>query len=795
MKHRRASGLFLATLVGAGVSLSDAPSALSQPTPPACEKTVTAPDLIGTALNVATPIKIGVTFSGAALVLNGASTSGKVISDLTNLTASGVGTTQMVITGVRLITQSAGNVRFFVSSTEPPEWVEAYRCDNVTSTPQPRCVRFPRPAGRSLRWMAVMDNTAGTPSITRVQPIFDYLQDNEHYRGGIAVHEGVAYFGGFSQPGELGQLYAISTNFGTTHWTAREQLENSTRRIYTADGAQRIDFALGSSALANFWGVASADADAVVNWVMGPRFGPVGAREPFGGIISSTPVVVGRPELPVWFLRASSDRQAQFVQFRRDRFTRAPLVLYGAKDGMVHALHTDPRNIANPDALARQGLEAWGFVPRGIAARMPDDSASNLISAYPDTWPVVDDVLLRNAAGPDDDAFATIAVLAHGRGGTGISTIDITDTATGNALTGYSVTGPQPLWEQIPQDLPAYEPGLALSRPAIARVRLSGGEERYMVVAGTGLSYNDPERINQNGRVVTAYDAEDGSVYWKFLAKCPVTTAISVFETNDQGEPDPVPALDGFMDRAVFGDRCGNIYKVDLTRETAGGWARGIGGQQVDPPNNIVALFTTNATPVRPITGNIAVRAVVDADTTRVALFFGTGGLEEEPAFRQNFFYALAAAPDDPSNTSNDDLILERISGTCSGTPVTCEKFYGGVRVTPQQVIFTRVIEPPIGVGGAACDGQPGRTVIESRSLVGDISTAIDQQLFTQTVDSVITAPLTMAGNALYVADLRGRLTSIGDTSQSGASFVANQTSTTDMANAPMLILGWRQVY
>lgn len=783
MKHRRASGFVLAAIVGAGVSVSDAPSALSQIVTPNCEQTATSPDLIGAALDTATPVagRTNVTFSAAALVLNG-STSGKVISAPVNLAGMGMGSTQMVITGVRLITNIDGNVRFFASSSESPEWVEAYPCDNLPASEQ-FCVRFPDAAGRSLRWMALMDTTTGTPAIRRVQPVFDYLQDSEHYRGGIAVHEGVAYFGGFAQPGDLGQLYAISADFGTQHWTARAKLASSTRKLFTANGTQRIPFALGSeSSLAPLFGVSTAQATVIVNWVRdGLRFGLTGPERRFGGIISSTPVVVGRPELPVWFLRSSAARQGQFQTFRRDRFARPPLVLYGAKDGMVHALHTDPRNVTDSDL----GKEAWAFIPSGIAARLESNRAANVISAYPDTWPVIDDVLIGGE-------FATIAVLAHGRGGTGISTIDVTDTASGNSATGYTVTGPTPRWEQIPQVLPTFKPGKALSRPAVARVRL-GTNERYMVIAGTGISYDDPEGIAANGRIVMAYDAESGSVYWKFQTRCPLTTAITVFETNDQGEPDPAPTLDGFMDRAVFGDRCGYIYKIDLTRETAGGWTPGIGALATDVVDGIQlsALFQTDF--ARPVTGNIAARAVVDADTTRVALFFGTGGLEEEPSFRQNFFYALAAAPEDPADTNTAALVFEKIFGNCA-TPTTCEKFYGGVRVTPQQVIFTRVVEPPIGVGAAACDTPPGSTVIESRSLVGDISTAIDQQLFARSVDSVVTGPLTVAGSALFFADTRGRLSSIGDTTSGSTSFVADQLSASK-ANAPMLILGWRQVY
>lgn len=797
MKHRRASGFLLASIVGAAASLSDAPSALSQVVTADCEQTVAAADLRNVDLDAATPIRLGVEFSGSALRLSGAG-SGKVIALPVDLAALGMADTEMVVTGARLVTDITGDVRFFMSSSEPPEWVEAHRCDNVP-TSEEFCVRFPKPAGRTLRWMALLTpGGADAPTISGVQPVLDYLEDNEHYRGGIAVHQGIAYFGGFGQPGDLGQLYAISTTFNTEHWRARERLDSSTRKIFTAIGTQRIPFEVGYEPnLVPLLGVTEPEITAIVNWVRdAPRFGQVDDTERrFGGVISSTPAVVGRPEFPVWFFRSSVDRQDQFQTFRRTYLSRPPLVIYGAKDGMVHALHTDPLNVTDSD----MGKEAWAFIPGGIASRMAGDFASGTVSAYPDTWPVVDDVRI-------DDNFATIAVLAHGRGGTGISAIDITSTVTGDAANGYTVTGPVPLWEQVPQ-APGFDPGLALNRPAIARVDidLDPGpaeiDERYMVIAGTGLSYDDPDRIGQNGRIVMAYDAEDGTVLWKFQTHCPLTTAISVFETNDAGEPDPRPELDGFMDRAVFGDRCGYVYKVDLVAVTDGGWTPGIGSLATDVVDGVQmsALFLTDpgvhpTDAGRPVTGNIAVRAVVDADATRVALFFGTGGLEEEPPYLQNTFYALAAAPEDPADGNPENLVFARIPGECP-TTTSCEKFYGGVRVNPLQVIFTRVLEPPIGVVAAVCDSEPGRTIIEGRSLLGDISTAIGEQAFTaRTIDAVVTGPITASGSALYAVDTRGRLTGVGERGADSSTFTADQTSA-DKTNAPMLILGWRQVY
>jgi hypothetical protein len=803
MKHRRASGLLLAVIIGAGASLSDTPSALSQVVVPTCEKTATGTALTGTALDTATPVanRQNVTFNGSALVLNGA-TSGKVVSNALDLATVGLSSTLMVIMAARLSTTITGNVRFFMSVSDPPEWVEAYRCNNVP-TSMDFCVRFPDAAGRTLRWKALMDTSTGTPSITRVQPTFDYLPDNEHYRGGITADEGVIYFGGFSQPGDLGQLYAMSANFNQRHFTARERLQTTGRKIFTSslDGRQELVFDYGNEAtLMPLLGASTVtEATDIIRWARDDqRFGtnPVdGVKRRFGGVISSTPTVVGQPDFPIWFFRVSDDERNVFRTFQATNAQRPTLLLYGAKDGMVHALHTDPDNLTDSE----MGKEAWAFIPGSIAARMKADRQATIaagnkpvIGAYPDTWPVVEDVRKSNGD------FATIAVLAHGRGGRRISTIDITRTVTGNSAQGYApATGPDSLWELAP-GLDDTSAGLAMNRPAVARVAVTdNGQtlEYYMVIAGTGVSYDGEDTDPQKGRIVAAHDAVTGELYWRFQTECPLTTAITVFETNDQGEPAPVPELDGSMDRAVFADRCGYVYKVDLAPELNGGWKRGIGAIQLGPDPSGQARFALFQTDLqRPVTGNIAARAVVDVDTTRVALFFGTGGLEDEPTFLQNTFYALAAAPDDPNDNDPQNLVFERILGECAPA-LQCEKFYGGVRVNPQQVIFVRVREPEIGVGGATCDSDIGRTVIESRSLVGDITTAIRQDAFTDIVRSgASSAPLTASGPGAYLQDGLGNAVLIGSPPTNNEGVSADEFNVAKL-NDPMLILGWRQLY
>lgn len=799
MKHRHSSGFLLGAIALAGASLLDAHDARSQVVTPACELTASPAAVSGAALNTAAVVKTGVTFTSPALVLSAGFTCGSAISVPVNLTPLGLNTTAMVITAVRLRVDTTNDVRFSVSTADLPntaahEWVPTYDCDG-TGAGTDRCARIPDAAGRSLRWKADLCNTTGAPAVRSVQAVFDYLPDNEIYHGGIAVSGGVSYFGGFSQPGELGQFYALDSDLATAnHWKARDQLQGDTsRRIYTTNinGTQRVDFSLTNLTdprLLAVLGVATGPlADPVIRWVREQqRFGinaADGAKRRFGGVITSTPTVVNKPDFPIWFTRANAAERLAFQSFQQSNVARPPMVIYGAKDGMVHALFADARDITRPV----MGTEAWALIPGTVASRLKSDfntsttQGRTTVTAFPDTSPVVDEVLRGGQ-------YATVAVLNEGKGGKSISVIDITNTATGTSAGGYTVTGPQPMWQATPGGVDA---GQSLNRPAIARVRIDP-QDRFMVIAGTGVAFDD--RNHQKGRIVSAYDAENGSLYWQFQARCTVTTAITVFDTDDEDESGPAspPDLDGYMDRAVFGDRCGYVYKLNLTSVVNGGWNSGIGAINVDivAGTQMKALFqTTNGLP---ITGNIAARALVDDDTTRVALFFGTGGIENAAPFPQNSFYVIAAAPEDPADTNPANLVFGTIPGDCPA-PIRCEKFYGGVRVNPDQVIFTRVLEPEIG-NGADCD--PGRTRIDVRSISGDVSdTGFLQQSFPPiTVDGMITSPITANGGAIFFTDSRGRLNSVGDPNTNPTTGNLDESKPVD-PNAPMRILGWRQVY
>jgi hypothetical protein len=701
---------------------------------------------------------------------------------------------EMVVTGARIrasTVKNSGTITWFLSNETPANWVEATDCGDGTGD---FCAGFPRATGRDVRWKTSMCSSADhtqTPTLTSAEVRFDYTTAREHYRAGVVTVDGVAYVGAFQQPGDRGHFYAISAALDRTYWDLADTLDSPAgepgqRDVFTADASGRdlIKFEEGGNPdLLTVLGTASvAQADAVVSWVLGKRFGTgTGGIElsRLGAVESSTPAVVGKPGLPSWYAFAAPEDRARAETFVIDNAGREPIVLVGAKDGMIHAI----RNVATDIDDAANGTEVWAFIPPKVASTLVADQTYSMggtlrISAYPDGSPTVTDWKRS------DGTIGTAAIVAGGNGGQSLVALDITNATAVNS-------SPDPLWTATPGDSTA---GQGLSKPAVARVRIAS-VERTVVIAGTGTALDDPSWPYDKGRVVSAYDLSTGELMWKFRAQCPVTSDITVFETDDSGEPGS-PLLDGYHDRAVFADRCGYVYKLNPARDLNGGWNgnTGYGSIAVETTDGVsmFAMFSTASTSnalgsQSPIAGTIAART---DESTRMLLFFGTGGLESHPVTERNEFYAVYA---------DTGAVRRKSQGSC--VDGVCEKYYGGVVVTPEQVITTRTLDPKI--GSAACD--PGRTVVQSLQLdSGPTGDFLDD--FAIVINSAVMGALYGDGGAVYFATLAGDVKRIGtpraalagDDTRNGSAPIFGEpeegTPGTRGFTDPVTFMGWRQV-
>lgn len=669
---------------------------------------------------------------------------------------------EMVVTAARItptFTLNGGTVTFWMSNEEPPNWVQASLC---TGSATDYCVSFPKPIGRSVRWKAVMCSNSthtATPTLTSMNAKFDYTEAKEHYRAGVVVNDGIAYVGAFHQPGDRGKFYGINAGLSTVYWDAAAKLDataDSSRKIYTAvaNVPVRLDFTTASASdplMQNLLQTPDTQsASDLITWVRSTRFGvgsPAIPLTKFGSVENSTPAVLTKPGRPNWYSFVTALDRTRIESFISANANRVPLALVGAKDGMIHAIQTRPSDISN----TVNGTEAWAFIPPTVAAGMLKDFTNTTtanaaasdgenhptIAAYPDGSPTLVDYNYGSGV------FKTVAVVAEGNGGRSFTVLDVTQTID---PVSFAINGPTPMWSATPGD---GEAGQAFSKPAVARVLIANAE-RYVVVAATGVDFSDT--LGQKGRVVSAYDINNGQLMWKFQAKCPITSDITIFETDDTGEFG-APSLNGFADRAVFADQCGYVYKLAPGVDLAGGWYDNTGlgtiAANTSPDGKAQMAFFSTATTTgavgaqRPIAGTIGART---DSSTRMVLFFGTGGLENFSTSLVNEFYAVYA---------DTGAIRSKITGACTASG--CEKFYGGTVVTPQQVILTRTIDPAIGT--SSCD--PGSAKIQALELNKDASNNFVTD-FTLAVSSAVMGALYGDAGAIYFATLSGDVARIG---------------------------------
>ncbi len=724
---------------------------------------------------------------------------GEVASGTIDLGA--LANSEMVVTAARIdpdYTLNSGTLQFFVSNENPPNWILATDCGDGSGD---LCATFSKPVGREVRWKAVMCSNAAhtrSPELRSMGMTFDYTQALEHFRAGVIVNDGVAYLGGFRQPGDRGSFYAVNAGLTQTYWDAADYIDgvsDNQRNIYTASdaGNVRLDFTVANAGNNQLQDVLDAadttQAASVIAWVRSARFGVGNAGislSRLGAIETSTPAILTKPAIPIWYSYASVTDKTGHDAFRTAYAGRRQLVMFGAKDGMIHAIQTNPSSILT----APSGYEAWAFIPPKTAGGMIADQTVSIsagiteISSFPDGSPTLADY--RRA----DGTFATAAIVGAGNGGRSILALDVTQTVDPSS---GAVSGPTPMWTATPGDADA---GQGFAKPAVARVRV-GATERYFVLAATGVGFDNPVAPWSKGRIVAAYDLATGEKVWQFRAACPVTSDIAVFETDDEFEPG-APTINGFSDRAVFADACGNVYKLDPAKDLDGAFNDNgtLGDIEVEDISGVkqMALFSTQATSgalgaQSPISGTLAVRA---DSTTRVVLYFGTGGLESHAVTQTNEFYAVYADTGD---------IRSKLTGTCAAG--TCEKFYGGTVVTPEQVIFTRTKDPVI--GSAQCD--LGSTVVQALQLDADTQGDFSED-FSQTLASAVMGALYGDAGALYFATLSGDVSRIGTPraanagGDSGSSTppplygTGSESGTGTVGTADALsLLGWRQVY
>lgn len=669
-------------------------------------------------------------------------------------------------------------VTFYMSNETPASWVQANDCgDGGTDD---ACVDFPTTTTSDVRWKAVMC-TAGvsTPQLAPTLGIeVNYEEGTEHFRAGVVVHKGSIYAGGAKVPGEGGRFYAFDADLTTLSASYEVSsildTQGASRTIFTVetDGKTLNPFDTGAAGvnvteLTNVFAVASSsDVDTLRGWFVSSRFGTSPDQTSLGAVRNSTPAVLGAPGLPLFYAFlpqtgtnvATRESADTFINNNADRYE---LAFWGSKDGALHAFTA-------ASTVGETPREKWAFVPREVAANINQEMLTPTSNPhYPDGSPTLADY--HDATG----TFKTALVMGAGTGGEAFFALDVTEAVeptspfTVNVDPAATTFQPEPLWSLVPPT-----PGKARSKAAVVRT-INGSVPQFLAVIATGVD------APGDGHDVVAVDLETGAEQWRFQAKCPVTSDIVGFETDDTNEsaaptnsppvaPNASEPIDGFVDRIVFADNCGYVYKIDPTaRPTSPDlYIPSLGGLKgvvhTDPEGNAnQALFYagddavineggTQAITDRPIYGTIAARP---DSTTRVVLFFGTGGDETFDPTLQNNHFAIYA---------DNGEVREAVFSSVQTCAPNCTKFYGGPLVTETQVAIAFSVD---GDPGDPCD--LGSSQIKVFSL-DNASGTPDAQSTVQTAASF--SGLFGGQGAIYMTLADGRVVQFGTPKQANPS-------------------------
>ncbi|MEW6432628.1 MAG: hypothetical protein AB1730_14085 [Myxococcota bacterium] len=264
-------------------------------------------------------------------------------------------------------------------------------------------------------------------------------------------------------------------------------------------------------------------------------------------IIHAAPVVVGKSVLPPsWGGPAGSTSLASYASYQAAVAGREERVLVGASDGFLRGIRE------NTSVAARDGTEAWGWVPSPIHKYL----FKQMLGYYNgmDGHIAVADVCA------DDDAdgnarncalanWKTLAIAATGRGGRGMMALDVTQP-----------DDPKKMWSFVPGS----DFGYAVSAPIIGRVQTSPTKDIYLAVFGGGLREQgvDGPLGDGHGDEVYMLNALTGNTVRLFDAEGDMVDDDIFGEDNQFAARPSFWARTGspYMDHAVYGTVNGRIY-------------------------------------------------------------------------------------------------------------------------------------------------------------------------------------------------------------------------------------------
>ena len=275
----------------------------------------------------------------------------------------------------------------------------------------------------------------------------------------------------------------------------------------------------------------------------------------------------------------------------------------GANDGMLHAINT-----AN-------GNERYAYVPSMLISKLPN-LAPVSPATYTHAWFV--DASPNSAVATISGASKRILVGGLGAGGKGIYALDISADTAGNPANETSAAA-KILWEITPTTInnvasASYSKlGYTYGIPVIAGVN---GSAQTAVIMGNGY-------LNSGGGTAVLYVIDSGT---GALMRAIDTGSGTAGSPNGLSSPTAIDTNgDGKVDYVYAGDIDGNLWKFDLTNNSAASWS----ATKLYATAPAQAITTAPAVSAHPAGGYMinfgTGRTLTAGDMTDTAVFYAYG--------------------------------------------------------------------------------------------------------------------------------------------------------------------------
>lgn len=308
-----------------------------------------------------------------------------------------------------------------------------------------------------------------------------------------------------------------------------------------------------------------------------------------GDIVGSKLLVVGPPSQSL-----ADTFNPGYSAFKSTWSSRAPVVYFGANDGMLHAVNGD---------LTNGGSEIFAYVPSALFDGPSGTPSSNGLAAlgnpafthyyYVNSTPAAFDIDFNKTSGASGSPdWRTVLIGGLGKGGKSYYAIDVTNPG---AMTSETNVAGKVLWEFSHPKM-----GYSFGQPLVVKTRQYG----WVVIFTSG--YNNADGIGY----IFIVNPRTGQ-----LLQPPIPTGAGS-TANEAGLAHANAFLldrtDGTTDAVYAGDLLGNLWRFDLTASSG----------NYPAPTKLAVLTDANGA-VQPVTTRPTIG--VQAGTLRRFVLVGTG--------------------------------------------------------------------------------------------------------------------------------------------------------------------------